>query len=107
MVKPDRPDIPALLARWPGDPRTIAHVRDGANAVYRFAAGSAHRVLRLSDADHRSPEQLGAELDFVRFVASRDLTSRGLAVASPVASAAGAYIIRAGGAERLRRRLRR
>lgn len=92
MVKPVRPDIPAVLARWHGESATVVHVRDGANAVYRFAVDGTPRILRLSEAEHRSRDQLEAELDFVRFAASRELASHGLAVARPVASVTGAWV---------------
>lgn len=91
-MKSIRPDIPALVARWHGDPRTIVHVRDGENAVYRFAAGGARRILRLTEPGHRSRDQLEAELDFIRFVATRERASHGLAVACPLASHTGAYM---------------
>ena len=87
MVSPDRPDPAALVARWRGAPGTLAHVRDGENAVYRFAAGRAPLILRLTEARHRSRAQLAAELEFIRFVAAR-----GVRAARPLPSAAGEWV---------------
>jgi len=67
----------------------LTHVRDGANAVYQFesAQGRQRLFLRLTDQRHRSRCQIEAELDFVRFVAERDV-----AVAVPLPSEHGAYV---------------
>lgn len=82
-----RPDLAALVARWQGAPSSLAHIRDGANAVYQFQAGGTRLVLRLTEDRHRSRGQLEAELDFVRFV-----SSRGVAAACPVPSVGGAWV---------------
>ncbi len=82
-----RPDLAGLIARWQATPRTLTHVRDGANAVYEFKAGSSRLFLRLTPDRHRSRCQLEAELDFVRFVASR-----GVAAACPLPSNRGAWV---------------
>lgn len=82
-----RPDLAGLVARWQGAPHTLAHVRDGANAVYQFQAGGTRLVLRLTEDRHRSRGQLEAELDFVRFI-----SSRGVAAACPLPSVVGAWV---------------
>ncbi len=89
-----RPDLPNVIARWKGTPGTLAHVRDGANAVYEFRVGSARLFLRLTRNAHRSRDQLEAELDFVRYLASR-----GVAVARPVSSVNDAWVERAAAAD--------
>ena len=94
-VQSARPDAAALVARWAGDPRTVAHVRDGENAVYRFSTADGARILRLTAATHRSRDALEAELDFIRFV-SAGYTSRSFDVARPVTSANGAWVEAAG-----------
>lgn len=81
------PDLRWLIARWNGLPNTIKHVRDGANVVYVFRAGTRRLLLRLTENRHRSRSQLEAELDFVRFVASR-----GVAAARPVPSNQSAWV---------------
>jgi Ser/Thr protein kinase RdoA (MazF antagonist) len=86
-----RPDVGALVARWAGDPRTVAHIRDGENAVYRFATADGARILRLTAVTHRSREALEAELDFIRFVTA-GYTSRSFEVARPVTSVSGSWV---------------
>ncbi len=78
------PDVPGVIARWNGDPHTLRHERSGANEVYAFSSRSARRFLRLTRDAHRCREQLEAELDFVRFVASR-----GVGAALPCPSVSG------------------
>lgn len=82
-----QPDPASLVPRWRGAPHTLEHVRDGANAVYRFCAGETRLVLRLTEGRHRNRGQLEAEVDFVRFV-----TSRGVAAASPVPTVDGGWV---------------
>lgn len=82
-----RPDLAAVLGRWQAKSHSLRHVRDGANAVYEFRKGSARLFLRVTEDRHRSRCQLEAELDFVRFVASR-----GVAAACPLLSSAGAWV---------------
>ena len=95
-IRPDqasaRPDIAAVVARWKGDPRTVVHVRDGENAVYRFVAEGRPRILRLSETVHRSRDQLEAELEFIRFVSCAGIALQSFAVACPVASVDGAWV---------------
>jgi Ser/Thr protein kinase RdoA (MazF antagonist) len=86
-VTPKRPNPARVVAMWDAAPSTMEHIRDGANAVYGFRAGDTRLVLRLTEDRHRSREQLEAELDFIRFV-----SSRGVATASPVRSADGAWV---------------
>jgi Ser/Thr protein kinase RdoA (MazF antagonist) len=77
----DAPDVAALAARWNALPGSVCHMRDGANAVFRFRSDTHWRFLRVTEDRHRNREQLGAELDFLRFLASQ-----GLAVVAPVPS---------------------
>ncbi len=76
-----------LLALWHATPDTLTHVREGANSVYEFQALGSRHFLRVTEESHRSRDQLEAELDFVRFVASRDV-----AVALPQASVRGEWV---------------
>src|SRR5688500_395825 len=94
-----RPEPEQLVAQWHGAPNTVAHLRDGANSVYRFEAGGVPLVLRLTRNRHRSRGQLEAELEFIEFV-----SSRGVAAARPVPSIAGALVetIDSGGAAEAR-----
>lgn len=62
---------------WDGTPGTLVPVRQGANFVYEFQARNCRLFLRVTRDHHRSHEQLEAELDFVRFVASRGVDVSG------------------------------
>lgn len=71
-------------ALWDITPGTLMHVREGANSVHEFQAHGSRYFLRVTTNRHRSREQLEAELDYVRFLASR-----GLAVSCPHPSRRG------------------
>lgn len=81
------PDAARVVRRWKGAPHTLEHVRNGANAVYRFRAGETPLVLRLTEDRHRDRAQLEAELDFIRFV-----SARGVASADPVPTIDGDWV---------------
>jgi amicoumacin kinase len=81
------PHLAGLTALWGATSGTLEHVRDGENTVYAIKSGSSRRFLRLTEGRHRSRQQLEAELDFVRFVASR-----GMAAACPLPSHRGAWV---------------
>jgi Ser/Thr protein kinase RdoA (MazF antagonist) len=69
--------------RWFEDATTPSHVQDSENSVYSFDAGIPARrlFLRLTDPEHRSYEQISAELDFVLY-----LSQEGCRVSRPVSS---------------------
>lgn len=79
--------VAALAERWNATRESVLHVRDSANAVFQFQAEGARRFLRITEDSHRNRQQLDAELDFIRFLASH-----GLAVACPVLSNQKAFI---------------
>jgi Ser/Thr protein kinase RdoA (MazF antagonist) len=79
--------VSSVLARWSGNAGTLRHERSGANKVYEFASAGERRFLRLTRDAHRDREQLEAELEFVRFVASR-----GVEAALPCPSASGTSV---------------
>jgi Ser/Thr protein kinase RdoA (MazF antagonist) len=84
----DRNATPAEAAgRWEGDRQTLTPVREGANIVYQFTMESRPAFLRLTHSSHRSRAQVGAEMDFIKF-----LKSRGNPVAAPIASRSGELI---------------
>ena len=76
-----------VVALWNGIPSTLVHTRDGENSVYEFRSDRSRYFLRLTEESHRTRSQLEAELDFVMFA-----SSRGIAVACPIASNAGSYV---------------
>jgi Ser/Thr protein kinase RdoA (MazF antagonist) len=79
--------VERFIARWYTAPRSLKHLRNGANSVYEFQSGTSRLIIRLTDNRHRTHEQLDAELDFVRFVAAH-----GVRAACPVPSARGAVV---------------
>ena len=81
------PDLATLCALWRIDPDHLVHVRDGANSVYELSAFGSRFFLRATTESHRSRDQIEAELDFVRFVASQSIS-----VAMPQPSARGELV---------------
>jgi Ser/Thr protein kinase RdoA (MazF antagonist) len=79
--------VAGLAGLWLGTPSILTHVRHGANAVYQLQTGDAGFFLRITNDRHRSRGQLEAELDYIRFVASR-----GVAAACPLPSRRGADV---------------
>jgi Ser/Thr protein kinase RdoA (MazF antagonist) len=79
--------IESFIRLWHGAPRSLRHLRNGANSVYAFRSPRQRLVVRLTDDRHRTRSQLDAELHFIGFVASR-----GVRVACPVASDRGAMV---------------
>jgi Ser/Thr protein kinase RdoA (MazF antagonist) len=79
--------IERFIAAWRGVPRSLRHLRDGANSVYEFQSPRQRLVVRVTDDRHRTWHQLEAELSFIGFVASR-----GIPVAHPVLSVRGAQV---------------
>jgi len=72
---------------WQATPESLTHVRDGANSVYELRAAGSRFFLRVTSSRHRSREQIDAELEFLRFLASRCV-----AVAGPLVSLRGQWI---------------
>jgi Ser/Thr protein kinase RdoA (MazF antagonist) len=54
------------LALWNGEQGSLEPLGSSENAVYRFRQRSQSRILRLTSPEHRSLEQIDAELEFVR-----------------------------------------
>lgn len=71
----------------PNDLRLYPDYDGCQNIVFFYDKGSAHRVLRVSFRDDRPPEQILAELDFVRY-----LHDNGVHVSPPVESRTGRYM---------------
>ena len=90
-------DLAALVARWGGDPATLAPLRRGESAVYHFRSGGAGRILRVTADAHRTRAAIEAELAFVDFAAAR-----GLSVARAVPASSGDRVagVTDGGGER-------
>jgi Ser/Thr protein kinase RdoA (MazF antagonist) len=80
-------------SRWEIDPGQIRLVRDYENFVYEVVARGRSAVLRVTHCSHRNQRDLEAELDFVRFLAERELP-----VCQPLLSARGAWVEAMGGA---------
>ncbi len=54
------------VPRWGGDPSTVEHLGDRGNSVFSFKnANSQLQILRFTDKDFRSFDELNAELHFV------------------------------------------
>ena len=85
----DPAKLPAeALSHWSGDPATLRLLGDSQNFVYQFNdAGSTPRILRITHADHRQPEQIEAELHFILH-----LRDSGCPVAAPLPSNAGNWV---------------
>ncbi len=82
----DRMQTPAdAVARWQHQAGSLQSVSESQNFVYRFQDPLGRvRYLRIGNAKHRTPNEVAAELDFIKY-----LGDNGLEVARPVASAAG------------------
>lgn len=72
---------------WNGEPDSLRHISDSANQVYSFIQSGRRRYLRLTSSNHRTKEQLLAELDFIAH-----LRRGGLRAVSPVPSATGLLV---------------
>jgi Ser/Thr protein kinase RdoA (MazF antagonist) len=84
----DRDKLPAAaIARWFSSDAAFEHVQDSESFVYRVFSGEAQFYLRFTHQLHRLREQIAAELDFVKYLASR-----GVPVARPIASKSGSLI---------------
>jgi amicoumacin kinase len=81
------PEVVRIASLWQATPGSLTHVRDGANAVHELLIAGSRFFLRVTSSQHRSREQLEAELEFVEFLASR-----GVAVARPQVSVRGKSI---------------
>lgn len=79
--------IERSIAAWHGAPRSLRHLRSGANSVHEFQSPHQRLVVRVTHDRHRTRNQLDAELDFIGFAASR-----GVRAACPVPSDRGAMV---------------
>jgi Ser/Thr protein kinase RdoA (MazF antagonist) len=58
------------LARlWDPTARRVAHVRSGENSTWAVELTNRRSILRLTNEQHRTREQVEAELDFVEHLA--------------------------------------
>lgn len=89
-TRPDEKLVLQAARLW--DPTTthVAHVRSGENSVWTAALHGRDSILRLTTGEHRSREQIEAELDFVEHLAACGLT-----VARPVAVTSGERVVEA------------
>lgn len=75
------------LKLWRGETESLVAAGDSANRVYEFTRSGKTLYLRLTSKNHRTKQQIEAELDFIFY-----LGAGGASVALPVASAEGRFI---------------
>lgn len=89
----------AIVTEWNGLPRTVAHISNSGNSVFRFKkAENGWQILRLTDATFRSREEVKAELEFLRHLKEQSVAvaygipnNQGL-LTSEVVSHSGVFI---------------
>lgn len=82
--------IPQIARLYQIDPHELQLCPDYdgcQNIVFFYMSDAAHRVLRVSFRDDRQPDQILAELDFIRY-----LHDNGVRVSPPVESLKGRYV---------------
>src|SRR6185312_4814204 len=80
-------DAKKEVFRWNGDARSVEHIGDRGNSVFSFRNSQGNlQILRFTDPEFRSFDELLAELDFV----SR-LHSDGVPVAAGIPTEDGAW----------------
>lgn len=72
---------------WHGVTGSLQQVCDSANHVYSFIESGETRYLRLISSDHRTKEQVEAELDFIFY-----LRGGGISAMLPLSSSAGRLV---------------
>lgn len=81
------PKIAKLYKISPGELQLIPDYEGCQNLVYFYDRGASPAVLRISFRDERGPDQILAELDFIRY-----LHDNGVRVSPPVPSANGRHL---------------
>jgi Ser/Thr protein kinase RdoA (MazF antagonist) len=73
---------------WDPAAHRVAHVRSGENSTWAIELDNRRSILRLTSEQHRTREQIEAELDFVEHLAGG-----GLVVARPLTSSLGERVV--------------
>jgi len=81
------PQIAGLYGIEPDDLKLYPEYDGCQNLVFFYTSGTAQRVLRVSFRSDRTPDQILAELDFIRY-----LHENGVRVSPPVESLEGRYL---------------
>jgi Ser/Thr protein kinase RdoA (MazF antagonist) len=75
-------DARNAVDNWSGDSATVRHIGDRGNSVFSFVNGEGKpQILRFTDPDFRSFDELKAELNFVNY-----LHASGVSVAKGIAA---------------------
>jgi amicoumacin kinase len=74
-------------ALWGGDAASLEHLGSSENSVYRLSTAERRHVLRLTQPEHRSVEQISAELAFITY-----LRDQGVRACAPIPSRHGRTI---------------
>lgn len=78
-------DAARVIQHWGGSPESVIHVGDHGNSVFSFQNSQMQpQILRLTDPNFRSCDEVLAELDFVNHLSSNEV-----AVASGVPTVDG------------------
>lgn len=77
----------AAVKLWRGEENSIRQVSNSANYVFSFVESGKKRYLRLTPINHRTKNQIKAELDFAAF-----LHQGGISAIVPIPSVAGRLI---------------
>jgi Ser/Thr protein kinase RdoA (MazF antagonist) len=82
-------DAGKAVALWGGDPQSVVHLGDRGNSVFSFHNSSgAPQILRFTDPDFRSYDELMAEINFVN-----GLHAAGVAVARTLPTLSGSWAV--------------
>jgi Ser/Thr protein kinase RdoA (MazF antagonist) len=73
---------------WDPAASQVTHLRCGENSTWAIELGGRRSILRLTNGEHRTRDQIEAELDFIEHLADG-----GLAVARPLTSRMGARVV--------------
>ena len=73
---------------WDRGTRRVAHLRSGENSTWEIELENRRSILRLTSEQHRTRDQIEAELDFVEHLAES-----GLVVARPLTSGTGERVV--------------
>ena len=82
------PFVNRVLNHWAHEPGSAKFVRASANFVFSFTDAGRKRFLRLTSASQRTPDQILAEVNFVKF-----LHARGLHVARIISTIRGEDLV--------------
>ena len=66
-------DAEREVVKWQGDPSSIQHLGDRGNSVFSFLNSAGQpQILRFTDPDFRSYDEVAAELGFVSRLKAAD-----------------------------------